>query len=131
MVRVQDYVDSGDLVAAKDLLVSHEVASAILLNEASDLENDDERKALYGNILEAQQEEQRLLTQISRRLAQKNSEDTQLAQLVRNADKSLDNNIRLTASLVRPLMPEVSLHEVVRLPIDEKVHEFVQKVEYL
>ncbi len=128
LVHVQDYVDSGDLNAAKQVLVEHGVATAILLNEAGEIENDDEKKVFYESILASQQEEQRLLAEITRRLVQKNAEDTQLASLVRNADKNLDNNIRLTASLVRPLLPDVTLHEVVRLPLDEKVHEFVEKV---
>lgn len=128
LIHVQDYVDSGDLEAAKTVLADHEVASAILLNEANDFKSDDEKKAFYENILDIQQEEQRLLAEIARRLAQKNAEDTHLAILIKNADKNLDNNIRLTASLVRPLMPDITLHEVVRLPIDEKVHEFVEKV---
>lgn len=126
LVHVQDLVEGGDLEGAKDTLVSHELLTTSLLEEAGQLEDEEQKKALYIHILEAQYEEQRLLAEISRSLA--GQPDDSFIALVANAHTSLTEEIKHTAAVVQPLIPDVVLSQAVILPEDEKVMEFVNKV---
>ena len=69
----------------------------------------------------------RVLSEIVRKLSSQET-DSPLISLVENADSNLASEIKRTAAVIRPLLPDVVLSQAVMLPIDEKVYEFVEKV---
>ena len=125
LVHVQDLVEAGDLDGAKEALVNHTILAVSLLEDAEKLEDEEQKKVLFGQILEAQYEEQRILSELGRNLEKA---ENPLSEFVYNVHKSLMEDIKHTAAVVQPLLPDVILSQVVILPEDEKVMEFVNKV---
>lgn len=125
LVQVQDLILAGDLEAAEETLVSKKVFVASLLDGVSLIEDEDQQKMVYNNILDTQYEQRRILAEISRDPLAANSP---LADILKEANKSIDSQIKRTAAVMRPLLPDVVLSQAVVLPIDQKVHEFVEKV---
>lgn len=125
LLHVQDLVEAGDLDGAKEAMVNHTILAVSLLEDAESLEDEEQKKVLFGQILEAQYEEQRILSELSRNLEKA---ENPLAEFVSNAHKSLMEDIKHTAAVVQPFLPDVILSQVVLLPEDEKVMEFVNKV---
>ncbi|MBN2096124.1 FecR domain-containing protein [Candidatus Peregrinibacteria bacterium] len=125
MIHVQELVEAGDIESAEETLVDREIMAVLLLEEASALEDEEQKKVLFTQILDTQYEEQRILNELNRQLA-----DTEgpLAALIENAHLSIKEDIKHTAAVVQPLLPDVVLSEAVILPEDEKVIEFVNKV---
>lgn len=127
LIRAQVYLTAGDMASAQEALksftlpVSHELA-------ASDVSlNEEQKKALYERILEVQHEQKRLLTEIERLLTEQAAEPDLLA-MVHSTGQRLGEEIKTTAVIARPVLPDVNLKPAVLLPMDEKVHEFTQKV---
>ncbi len=127
LVTIQDYIASGDLVAAQEALEKHENLAPGLIAEVTEFADTDAKKAFYSQILDTQHEERRVLSEINRILTEEGVNGA-FAELVKSTDRSLDDGIKYTAAAVRPLFPDVALAEAVMLPKDEKVHEFVAKV---
>ena len=125
LVHIQDLVQAGDLDGAKEALVNHAILTTSLLEDAESLEDEEQKKVLFGQILEAQYEEQRILSELGRNLVES---DGSLVALVENAHQSITEEIKHTAAVVQPFLPDVILSQVVLLPEDEKVMEFVNKV---
>ncbi len=123
--QVQELVEAGDLENAEETLADREIMAALLIEEASALEDEEQRKALFTQILETQYEEQRILNELHRKLG---DEESPLADLVQKAHRSVEDDIKHTAAVAKPLLPDVVLNDAVRLPEDEKVIEFVNKV---
>ncbi len=125
LMHMQDLVEVGDMDGAKEALVNHEILTSSLLEEAEAIEDEEQKKALFVQILDTQYEEQRILKELSRNLAKS---DSPMAVLVKNAHQSITEEIKHTAAVVQPLLPDVVLSKFVILPEDEKVMEFVNKV---
>ena len=128
LVHIQDYIASGDLVAAQNALVNHLSPAASLMAEVTDFQNDDQKKEFYSNILEKQNEEKRLLVSITNSLTDmKASED--MVKLAKSADRKLDDSIKYITDTVQPILPGVVATTVTVVnPADKKLDEFVDKV---
>lgn len=127
LVHIQDYVASGDLQAARIALQAHENLASSIIADIGPFADQDQEKAFYSNLLEVQYQERRALAEISRALGDQ-PETEGILDLVKTADQNLDDGIKLAAATVRPLLPDIALAKAVVLPKDEKVHEFVNKV---
>ncbi len=127
LAHVQEYIELGDLVAAKELLEAHKSPVVAFVEGVSEFDNNDEKKEFFSGVLASQYEERRLLAEIGRVLAEQDGND-ELIELVKSTDRSLDDNIKYVAAAVRPLLPDVSLAKEVTLPKDEKAIEFANKV---
>lgn len=125
MVHVQDLLIAGDPTGAKEILIDRDLLFADLLSEVDQFD-DEKKKVLYNQILEAQNDKQRILNEMVRGLPEE--ADTQLVALFNDLDASVKEEIERTTALVRPLSPDVVLSQVVVLPIDRKVNEFIEKV---
>jgi len=125
LIHVQELVESGDLENAEEVLVDREIMATLLLEQAAAMEDEEQKKVLFEQILEAQYEEQRILSELERQLS---GGEGSLAVLVNKANLSIQEDIKHTAAVVQPLLPDVVLSEAVILPEDEKVIEFVNKV---
>lgn len=127
LVQVQDLILAGDLGSAEKVLASKKVFVANLLDEVILLEEEDQQRLMYTSILDTQREQQRILSEINRELAGQDK-DSLLLSIVKDANKTLDSQIKRTAAVMKPLLPDVVLSQAVILPLDQKVHEFVEKV---
>ncbi|MBU1017851.1 hypothetical protein KKA33_02360 [Patescibacteria group bacterium] len=125
LIHVQELVEAGDLENAEEAFVDREIMAALILEEASTLEDEEQKKALFSQVLETQYEEQRILNELNRQLADL---DGSLIALVENAHTSIKEDIKYTAAVIQPFLPDVVLSQAVILPEDEKVIEFVSKV---
>lgn len=128
LVQVQHLITSGKLEEAKDLMQEGDILSFDIIESADDLSGDEEKKIFYSNILDTQNNKKKVLREIAKELAVSELTDYALVELVGKADRELDAEITRTASLVRPIMPDVALSESVSLPVDARVREFVEKV---
>ena len=127
LIHVQDLVVADDFEGAREVLVNHEISASVLLEEASELEDEEQKKTLFKQILETQYEERRILSEIKRELANQDTENP-LANLVARAEQNLREEIKHTAAVIRPLLPDVVLSHAVILPKEEKILEFVEKI---
>ena len=127
LTHVQDLVLAGNLEGAQELLANHEISASVLLEEASELEDEEQKKMLFKQILETQYEEKRLLGEIKRELSRQSTENP-LSDLVASTEQNLKEEIKHTAAVVRPLIPDVVLSHAVILPEQEKLLEFVEKI---
>ncbi len=127
LTHVQDLIVAGNLEDAQELLKNYRILTSDALGEISQFEDDEQKKILYSQILDTQYEERRVLSEIVRKLSSQET-DSQLISLVENADSNLESEIKRTAAVIRPLLPDVLFSQAVMLPIDEKVYEFVEKV---
>lgn len=127
LVHIQDYITSGDLADAREALVKHENVSSTLTDDTAKFTDDEQKKAFYKNILEHQYEESRILGEITRSLIEVKADES-LVQLAKDTDQSINDNIKHVAAVALPLMPDIVLAQAVVLPLDEKVHEFVRKI---
>ena len=127
VVTIQDYVIAGNLNAAQGKLEDHKILASDLIKEVTQFKDDEEKKKFYENILEAQHEERRILAEITKNLSGQ-SPSHELTSLLKEKDKNLDIGIKLAAAVVSPVITDVALKKAVMLPVDEKVHEFVNKV---
>lgn len=125
MVQVQDLLIAENASGVKEALIDHDLLFVDLLGEVDQFD-DEEKKALYNQILEAQNEQQRVLNEMVRGLSAE--ADTQLVALFSALDSSVKEEIEKTTALARPLSPDFVLSQVVVLTIDKKVNEFIEKV---
>jgi len=127
LIQIPDLIASDELENVETILANRETLISGLLEEAAQFEDEEQRKVLYNQILETQYQERRILNGIMRDLANQPS-DSPLFALVQNADQHLTAEIKKTATVVRSLLPDVMLRQVVALKKDQQVQEFVDKV---
>ncbi len=127
LVSIQDYVTAGNLVEAQKKLKEHKIITSTLAKEGIDFKSDGQKKDFYENLLEAQDEERRVLNEIDYKLADQ-SADHKLVLLVQSKDADMDKVIKKTATEIKPVVPDVNLKKIVKLPKNEKAKEFAEKI---
>lgn len=124
--HIYDYVTAGQLDSVEKLLADRSGLYDSMLTEASTIADPQQKKALYNQILDTQQNEKRVLRAISSSLALRNV-DSRLIASVENARQGLAADIRQTAEALHPLAPEAALSNALASR-GEKLNEFVAKI---
>lgn len=125
--QLQDFVANNNFEAVEEALENNQFLTSDLLDEVSQFEDDELKKILYADLLGVQYEQRRILSELAKVLENQESSET-LRALVETADLALDGQIKHTAAVAHPLLPDVILSQQVMLPLDQKVHEFAEKV---
>lgn len=128
LLLIQDLVTSGNIKAAKELLVSYELSSASLFNMVERLTDEEQKRVLLSTILEARNEELRLIEGIGEIISTQKVSDFQFVALLEAANKSTKQAIENTVALIQPLEPDIILQPVALSSIDKKVNYFVEKI---
>jgi len=124
LAHAYDFTLSDDLATAESILKTHtSIASLEVIQGLSDEQN----KALYQSLLEAQYEEKQLLAEISREIVL-HSSTNELMAFIQDQSKNLEVGIRQTVSTIRSIMPEVVLSQAAAFSMGQKAREFAQKI---
>ena len=117
----------GNIDAAKEALVNHELSGRSILDEANTLEDEDVKREVFSNILELQNEELNLLKSI---VAQVESDeiDPQFASMVESASRDIQSEVSLTIAYIKPLMPEIIKEQKEIQATKNNVQMIVEKV---
>lgn len=107
LVDIALLVEVGNIEAAKDALVNHELALRVVLDDTNSLEDDEKKREIFGNILELQNEELNLLKKIVAKVESLNGIDSQFASMIESATEDTQSEVNRTIAYIKPLMPEV------------------------
>jgi len=123
------FIKSGDLEAAKEALISHELTITSILDEVNNIEDEDQQQSLVSDILNLRGEELALLEEIQLQIETQYSVDTQFAAMLDSAGTEATEELERTVAFITPIMPNVvSQQASEELTPKTKVEEFVDKV---
>lgn len=128
LAQLQDFVASGNIDAAKEVLVAYETLESNILSEGGKLQNLDQRKALFNRILELRNEAAGVFQTLQKEFALDEVNDGRFVALLQSASQTTEREINKVASLIEPLLPTAT---VVPAPTQEeqRVADFVGNVE--
>ncbi len=121
-------VEVGNIEAAKEALVNHELSERAVLDEVNTLENEDAKKEIFSNILELQNEELNLLKLIVAQIESAGEIDSQFASMIENAKNDTQGEVSHTIAYIKPLMPEVVQEQKEIQATKSNVQMIVEKV---
>lgn len=105
------FMQIGDINAAKEALVSHELVVTSILNEVENMSDKEDRKLAYSEILDLRNEELELVAALAMQIDSNPVVDTQFAAMLTNATSATEEEVERVIALITPLMPEVVLSE--------------------
>jgi len=126
---IASLVEVGDLNAAKEALTSHKLVVTAILDEATQIENDDEKRTVLDSILELRQEELALIDSVSSRLNSYESADPQLVAMLESTTLETRAEMDKTLAFIKPLLPEVvQVYQEPPSALQKKAQEFSDKI---
>lgn len=130
--RLQDLValvEAGDLEAAKERLVSHQLVGSDVLGAVDELVDEDVKKIILQEVVDLRQEEFSLITTVSEALLAQKADDEMLTAMLESAAQAAEENVELALAAAIPLIPELALAQEPALSgIELKIAEIVEKI---
>ena len=124
---VESFIQSGNLNAAKEALVNHELVTTAILDDANNIEDNEEKKNVFNTILELRSEELDLIKTISSQIGEKNT-DSQLMAMISNAELKAEEEVERTIAFIEPIMPEVVQSQIETPIVKSNIDIIVEKV---
>ncbi|MFH0838199.1 MAG: DUF5667 domain-containing protein [Patescibacteria group bacterium] len=132
--RLQDVttlVAEGEMDAAKERLVSHQLAVSDTLETTQAIEDEELKKEVLQEVIELKQEELTLLNSLTDTLGPETDQGNGLAAMVESASAAAEEDLASTMAVALPLLPELQETEepVAELSAEEiKMTELVDKI---
>ncbi|MBU0705970.1 FecR domain-containing protein [Patescibacteria group bacterium] len=132
--RLQDVttlVAEGEMDAAKERLVSHQLAVSDALETTQAIEDEELKKEVLQEVIELKQEELTLLNSLTDTLGPETDQGNGLAAMVESASAAAEEDLESTMAVARPLIPELQETEelVAELSAEEiKMAELIDKI---
>ncbi|MBU0577710.1 FecR domain-containing protein [Patescibacteria group bacterium] len=124
------YIEIGDIDAAKEALINHELTVTSILDEVGTIENEEERELLVSEILELRSKELAMLEEITLEVETQYAVDTQFAAMLNSAGAQAEEEMERTVAFITPIMPEVVQEQIAdKEPVPKTLaQEFADKV---